>query len=60
MAKKRQAPLRFEVLRPVRNDKKDTYFGAGETITTDDFESKIIRGWLAKDPPVLKELRHGR
>lgn len=62
MAKKqyKKTMMRFEVLKPVRNDKTDKYFAIGETITESDFGPDIIRGWLEADPPVLREYRHGR
>ena len=58
MTKKRLE--RFEVLKPVRNDRTDRYYAAGATITPADFDARIIRGWLEADPPVLREKRHGR
>lgn len=47
---------KYLVLKPVRSDKKGTYFAAGDTITSRDFMASIIAGWLTSDPPILKEI----
>jgi hypothetical protein len=49
-------PKRYEVLKPVRNDKTNKYWPAGDTVTAKDFSVKVIAGWLACNPPVLKEV----
>jgi len=55
MVKKKKPPI-YEALRQVRSDKTGLVFAPGDIVTADDFPKSVISGWLAKDPPVLKEM----
>jgi glycogen synthase len=56
MAKKKAAL--YKALAEVTNKAGKT-FAVGDMVTSEDFPAGIIKRWLAKSPPVLKEVTNG-
>ena len=50
---------KYKVLISCKNDKTGKAYLIGDVITKKDFQVKVIKGWLAKEPPVLEEAIDG-